>query len=88
MFVLYLETSGSNQIVGQICCRVFDQIFDQGLGEGKNHKYSLQFFRASRKNNRKLKKNFEKAKNNLIIVFLTFSLLLASFINRGGITWS
>ena len=38
------------QIFDQIFGKVFDQIsgqgFDQGLGEGKNHKYSVQYYRS------------------------------------------
>ena len=43
---LHLVLLNSPKIFGKTFYQIFGQGFDQGLGEGKNHKYCAQFYPA------------------------------------------
>ena len=42
--VLFNPPQSFSQIFGQVFDQIFVQGFDPGLGEGKNHKYSVQYY--------------------------------------------
>ena len=51
-----------DQVFGQVFDQIFAQGFDQGLAEGKNHKYTVQYFPALRKKQSKPQKTSKPLK--------------------------
>ena len=64
---------------GQVFEQIFGKDFDQGLGEGKNYKYSAQYYAAQGKHI----KNKQKHKNTKNI--LPSFCFRANFNNTGGL---
>ena len=60
MYLAQFSVNLSVEFFGQIFDQMFGQEFDQGLGEGKNHKYSVQYYSAQGK----IVKNHQKHKKN------------------------
>ena len=68
---------GFGQIVYQVLTRFVGQGFDQGLGEGTNHKYSVQHYPALRKtitnNTKNTKKHLKPSLSLFFNIFILFS---------------